>query len=178
MANPAVEKGFQPTGVMYGTMPFSKDADQAVAVYRGDVMSMDDDGNAITATAGLTQLIGSAMGTVSSNSYAQKALLPASTAGTVLATWHVSQEYTVLMSAATTPTQTMIGNNFDHVATAGNSTTGNSKHRLNGADASGSAAAGFRLLDYVLAPELDESAVSPICRVEINEHFLKTTTGI
>ena len=176
MANPAIEKGFQPTGVMYGTMPFSKDADQAVAVYGGDVMSMDDDGNCITATAGLTQLIGSAMGTVNSISYAQKALLPASTAGTVLATWHELQEYTVLLAAATTPTQTIIGNNADHIATAGDSVAGNSKHRLSGTTGTGTA--GFRILDFLLSPTNEEDAASVICRVVINEHFLKTTTGI
>lgn len=86
---------------------------------------------------------------------------------------------TVFEAQCTTGTafaQTMVGNNADITATAGNTSTGQSKHSIAIAGA-GSATAQIRILGLVDRPdnELGDSA-----RVEclINEHLLRSGTGI
>ncbi len=177
MANEALVRGFQPTGIMYGTMPFSVDSSNSGATFQGDVCDMESDGNVSAAAAGSSQVIGSAVGSLNATS-AQKALLATATAGTLLLTWSKHQEYLCRGDAATTPTQTMIGTNAEHVAGSGSTVTGWSGHTLDLTTPPDSTARGFRILDYVLAPSNDETSASVNIRVVPNLHFLATTTGI
>lgn len=79
--------------------------------------------------------------------------------------------------SGTTLTANQVGNNFDHVATAGSTSTGVSAATLNGADASGTATAGFRLLGLAKRPD---NAIGTYGKwlVMINEHEFKTATGV
>lgn len=72
---------------------------------------------------------------------------------------------------------TAVGNNFDVVYTAGSTVTGRSAVTLDSADASGTATAGLRLMGLVQRPN---NAIGAYAKwlVVINEHELKTTTGV
>ena len=72
---------------------------------------------------------------------------------------------------------TQIGHNFDHVNTAGSSTTGRSKQELDSSDASGTSTATFRLLGLV---KRADNAIGANAKwlVVANEHEYKTTTGV
>lgn len=72
---------------------------------------------------------------------------------------------------------TQVGNNFDLAYTAGSSTTGQSAAELDSSDASGTATAQFRLLGLAKHPD---NAVGTNAKylVVINEHELKSTTGV
>lgn len=73
-------------------------------------------------------------------------------------------------------TQTMIGNNADITATAGDTATGQSKHSIAIAGA-GAATAQIRILGLIDRPD---NALGDAARVEcfINEHLLRVTAGI
>lgn len=176
MANRVIVKGFQPTGVMYGTLPFSVDSSNSGATFKGDVIDMESDGNVSAAAAASTQIIGSAAGVLNATT-AQKALLPTLTAGTLICTWHKAQEYLCRGDSATVGDQTQIGNNANHSAGAGSTVTGWSGHLLDLTSITTSTS-GFRILDFVLAPEEDETLASALARVVCNDHFLSTTTGV
>ena len=52
MANADTPFGFRATGVMMGTQRFERDADDATAVFRGDMLNAMADGNVQPAAAG------------------------------------------------------------------------------------------------------------------------------
>ena len=79
-----------------------------------------------------------------------------------------------IMSAGT-PAQTNIGNNADVVAGAGSANTGQSGFSLNGTMASGTATCKILALWDGPANEFGQYAQ---LEVLINEHLLKSTTGI
>lgn len=70
-----------------------------------------------------------------------------------------------------------IGNNFDSAYTAGSTVTGRSKVELDSSDASGTATAQLRLLGLVQRPG-NEIGTKARYLVMINEHDLKSTTGV
>lgn len=72
---------------------------------------------------------------------------------------------------------TQVGNNFDLAYTAGSSTGGRSASQLDSSDASGTATAQFRLLG--LSKRVDNAlGTNAKWKVVINEHELKSTTGV
>lgn len=176
MANADVAFGFEATGIMYGLQPYSVDASNGTAIFRNDIIMMESDGNVAPATAGNTQLIGAVVGNTAATT-AQKALVAASTAATILVHDHPNQRYYAQDDGDSgTPAQTNVGNNTDHVAGAGSTTTGLSGHELD-ASGYGATAAGFRVLDFMLRDD-NAVGVNAIQLCEINEHFLKTTSGV
>jgi hypothetical protein len=154
---------------MYGTLPFEVDSSNSTAFFGGDVVVQESDGNVAPAAAGDLYLLGSCQGSTSAD-YATKAVLAASTAGTVLVTYHPSQIYITQMTTGTTQTQTMIGNNADHVAGTGSATTGISGHTLSGTTGAGTA--GFKILHLLDAPD---NAAGDAARLLVlcNEHISK-----
>lgn len=72
---------------------------------------------------------------------------------------------------------TQVGNNFDLAYTAGSATTGLSGAMLDSSDSSGTSTAGFRLLGLSKRPD---NAIGTYGKwlVMINEHELKSTTGV
>lgn len=72
---------------------------------------------------------------------------------------------------------TQVGHNFDHVNTAGSSTTGRSAQVLDSSDASGTSTAQWRLLGLVRRPD-NVLGTNAKWLVVANEHEYKTTTGV
>lgn len=173
MANTNRPFGFEPTGFMFGTMPFEVDSSNSTAFFTGDVVSQENDGNVAPAAAGDLVLVGSCQGSTSADT-ATKALLAASTAGTVLVTYHPDQIYITQMTTGTTQTQTMVGNNADHVAGTGSAVTGISAHTLSGTTTA--ATAGFRILRLLDAPENEVGNAARLL-VLCNEHITKVVNA-
>ena len=71
---------------------------------------------------------------------------------------------------------TAVGNNFDTVYAAGNTTTGRSAVELDSSDTTGTSTAQLRLLGLVQKPG-NVIGTNAKWRVVINEHFFKSTTG-
>lgn len=72
---------------------------------------------------------------------------------------------------------TQVGNNFDIVYAAGNTTTGRSAVELDSSDATGTATAQLRLLGLVKRPN-NALGTNAKWLVMINEHELKSATGV
>lgn len=176
MANADIAFGFEATGVMYGLEPWSVDSSNGTALFRNDLVMLESDGNVAPATAGNTSLIGSIVGTTAATT-AQKALLAASTAGTILCHTNLNQMYIAQDDGdATTPAQTHIGNNADHIANAGDTNTGISGHEID-ISSVGTSAAGIRLLDFLINSEVSVGVNADwLCL--INEHFMRATAGV
>jgi hypothetical protein len=156
-----------------GLMAFSVDASNGTAVFHGDMMMAESDGNVAPASAGSLLLLGAAEGKAAASGTAlalNKRLLAASTAGTILAHYDPEQKYLVQYGNAT-PTQTDLFNNADHVAGAGSAVTGLSGHTLG--TSLGTGTAGFKLLDFLLADDNDEGSAYVRIKVEVNEHMQK-----
>lgn len=125
-------------------------------VYPGDFVRLADDGQVDAAAAGTT-LLGVALGYATSG---QK----------VLVSDHPEQRYVVQADEAEVDAQTDIGNNCDHVATAGNTTYKVSRHELDSSTIAASAA-GLTILDVEQRPDNALGANVDVI-VRINEHQL------
>ncbi len=134
------------------------------AIYPGDAVMMGTDGKVVVATAGNTFLVGVSM------SY------KAATGTTVLVCDHPDQKYYIRDDGAgsTALAQTNIGSNTDLVATAGNSTTLASQHKLDRDGTTIVGSAQLRILGLGKHPA-DAFATTPSrYLVVLNEHFAKS----
>ena len=177
MANNNAPFGFRALVPFMGLFPLSVDSSNATAVFNGDMIMAENDGNVAPATAGSLLLLGAAEGKTAAAGTAlalNKRLLAASTAGTIMVHCDPNQRYLVQFGNSA-PTQTILFNNADHVATAGSATTGLSQHVLN--TSTGTGTAGFKLLDFLVADDNDETAAYARLKVEINEHMQKVITS-
>ena len=177
MANNNAPFGFRALPPFLGLRAFSVDSSNATAFFNGDMCMAENDGNIAPAAAGSLLMLGAAEGKAAAAGTAlalNKRLLAASTAGTILAHYNPDQKYLVQFGNAA-PTQTILFNNADHVATAGSATTGLSQHVLN--TSTGTGTAGFKLLDFLIADDNDETAAYARLIVEINEHMQKVITS-
>jgi hypothetical protein len=165
MANPDIPIGFVPTP-LERARPYNRDAASSTAIFFGDVTQMDNDGKVNAATAGNTALIGAAL-----------TFLTGSAAAAGVFADHPSQEFLAQDDGDTTTlAATNIGNNADHIATAGTMALKKSNHEID-ADTVATGAAGFKLLDFVSNPDYSVGANS-VLRVLCMEHLLNTTDGI
>lgn len=179
MANADTPFGFKATGVMYGLQPFDVDSSNSTAIFRGDMIMAEVDGNVAPATAGSTALIGSVAGSTTV-SYSAKTLVAATTAGTVLAHWDPDQMYIAQSQTGDTSAQTALFANADHVAGSGSTVTGLSGHELNIGVQTTTASGGFKLIDHVIRDDNDKTAVNAEykCVLNTGEALLKLITGL
>ena len=132
------------------------------AIYPNDMVHMDPIGGKVSvATAGSTNLLGTAQGYV------------AATGTKVLVNDDPDQHYYVQLYSTTASAQTAVGRNVDLLATAGNATFLCSRQRA-GSGAVTLATAQLRILE--LHPT-DGATASGRVRVVINEHHLDKKTG-
>jgi hypothetical protein len=153
------------------------DSSNGTAIFPGDIIMREADGNVAPATAGNTQIIGVCVGIVPDKDNLSRKYLPASTAGTVL----VCEDPNVILEVQEdgvggTLTSAAIGTNADHVAGAGSTTTGISAHTLDSSSIVDTTA-GFRIIGLVNRPD-NEAGSYAKWLVMINEHSYKTTTGV
>lgn len=153
---------------------YSVDSSNATAIFVGDAMILEADGNVAPYTTGGGSLIGFCAGVKDDFDDLQRRYLPASTAGTVLiyddpyVTFGIQTDGTITADDA--------GNNADLVAGSGSTTTSISAHEVSGT--TGTSTAQLRLIRPVPRDDNDVTAANSEWEVVINEHMFKTTTGI
>lgn len=183
MANTNFARGATPVGTLTGAdwnssvRHFNVDASNGTAVFVGDFIMMESDGNVAPATAGSTQIVGVMVGRVPTYADLTKNYLPASTAGVVLVCTDPNAIYEIQEdSVGGAMAATQVGENADHIAGAGSTTTGRSAHQIDSSTQT-AAAAGLRLLGIVDRPD-NEAGNYAKWLVTINEHAFKTTSGV
>jgi len=174
-ANADTPHGFNATGVMYGLNAYSSDASN-LAVFKGDMMALESDGLVTESTGSEAHNVGAAESATSVSS-SQKALVAASTAGTILVHYHPAQIYYAQVDASGTPAVTSYGNNMDiAVAHAGSTTTGLSGMELSATSSNTTAALVMRVHGLLnRSDNLIGDHAELICSV--NEHFMETNAG-
>ena len=166
MANTDNPNGFRPKGNLIRLQPYDADATGSTAIFIGDIVEVETDGGIIPATGGDTGILGASM------EYSA-----ASTASTDMPIADaVHQVFIGQDDASGTSAQASIGGNADHIAGAGSTTTLLSGHEI-AISTLTTATAGLRILQLVNRPDNAFGAWSEL-EVEINEHALKSTTGI
>lgn len=170
MANSDTPQGLKPFGEIKRIGYYKKDA-SAAAIFDGTPVMMETDGYIIPATAAGANILG-----VSAKYSA------ASTADSEMPVYdHPDQRFVVQDDAAATLTQAAVGANADITAESGNTTTGKSTVELSAATLA-STAASLRIIEVAptIYPDGTVNALGNWCDwiVEINEHALRTTSGI
>ena len=166
MANQDIPRGFKKVGGAALCPGFyDRDADGSTPIFPGDLVAFDNDGLINAASAGDTALLGAA------DDFAT-----GSAAKTNIAVYDDPDEkFTAQDEAGATPTQTYVGLNADHLATAGSLLTKISAHEID-IDTASTATFGLRLLDFINRPD-NTVGVNVEWVVRINEHAFATATG-
>lgn len=179
MANADTPFGFRATGHMKDLQPFNRDADEATAIFRGDMINAMADGNVQAAAAGATSMLGAVAGGTTVD-YGAKSLLAASVAGVLLVHWDPDQMYICQAQTGDTNAQTALFANVDHVAGAGSTVTGLSGHELNIGVQTTTAGGGFKLIDHVISADNDVTLENAKykCVLNTGEALLRLITGL
>lgn len=157
------------------------DSSNATAIFVGDAITLEDDGNVTPAAAGGI-VLGVCTGVVVNRSVAateHPGYLPASTAGYIYVAvgpdvlYEVQEDGVGGALAATN-----IGNNIDLIAGTGSTTTGRSAHEIDSNTATAAGSAQFRIVDYVHREDNDITAVNSKWIVRVFESHWTTTNGI
>tara|TARA_R110000772_G_scaffold16184_9_gene46247 strand:- start:1263 stop:1856 length:594 start_codon:yes stop_codon:yes gene_type:complete len=168
---------------------YNVDSSNATAIFPGDFMQLEADGNVAVATAGATNLIIGVCGGVEVAAPTQEdgflsnnnigvtehpGYLPVSTAGSVLIIDDPDQLF--LVQAAGTITADDQGQNAPIVAGAGSTTTGRSAHEINATTTS--TINQVRLIRPYKAADNDVTLADSKWIVQITEHFYRQTSGV
>jgi len=191
MANADRPSGLRPVGTISGApwmghvRSFPVDSSNGTAIYRGDAVKLEDDGNIAPATAG-DLLLGVCVGVEVDRTVAateHPGYLPASTAGTIMVCVGPDVIYEIQEdSVGGAMVATNVGSNGDIAVTAGSTVTGNSKMELDSSDviSKDSSAATAQLLVLGLVDRPD-NAIGTEAKwlVRINESvFLHGSAGL
>lgn len=191
MANADRPSGMRPVSTLSGgpwqghVRSYPVDSSNATAIFRGDPIKLEDDGNVAPATAG-DLLLGVCVGVKVDRTVAateHPGYLPASTAGTVMVCVGPDVIYEIQEdSVGGAMVATNVGSNGDIAVTAGSTTTGNSKVELDSSDviAKDASAASAQLLVLGLVDRPD-NAIGTEAKwlVRINESvFLPGSAGL
>lgn len=191
MANTDSPRGAIPVGTLSGSpwagsvREYPVDSSNGTAIFRGDFITLEDDGNVAPAAAGGV-LLGVCVGVRVNRTIAateHPGYLPASTAGYVLVCTAPDAIYEIQEdSAGGAMVATNVGSMGDIVAGAGSTTTGLSAHELDSSDVitKDASAASAQLQVIALVPKEDnEIGTNAKWHVVINEHaFNPRTTGL
>jgi len=162
---------------------FPVDSSNGTAIFIGDVIDAESDGNTAPAAAGTDDsALGVCVGVADSNgapagdpnSSLNSNYLPASTAGYIDVALALPEAiFRVQANAAVTEDDRF--NNADHVATAGSTSMAQSRHELSGTTGTGTAQ--FKIWDKVNEPGNDWGADVDLL-VTFNESRFVSTTGV
>lgn len=159
-----------------GVREYAVDSSNSTAIFPGDFVKLEDDGNVAPAAA-TDSILGVCIGVKVDRAVAateHPGYLPASTAGNVRVA--VGKDYIYEIQEDGNATAAVVGSNADIVAGAGSTTTGLSAHELDSSDATtndGSpASAQLRIIDYVRKEDNDITLSNAKFVVMINEHQL------
>lgn len=188
MANVDRPNGFIPVGTVSGS-PWSAtvreypvDSSNATAIFQGDAITLEADGNVTPAAAGGV-ILGICVGVVPSRTVAateHPGYLPASTAGNVLVAIGPDVIYEVQEDGVggALGGRAVVGSNIDHIAGSGSTTTGRSAHEIDSNTATAAGSAGFRIIDLVDRPDNDVTLTNARYLVRVHESHLAATNGI
>jgi hypothetical protein len=178
-ANADTPHGFNATGVMYGLNAYDNSASN-LAVFKGDMMSLENNGLVTENTSTLAHNVGAAE-TVGAGSVSNsvKALLAANTAGTIMVHYHPAQIYYGQIDASGTPAVSSFGENADLEVAAhvGNTTTGFSGMEIS-ATTLGTAAALVMSIHGLLNRSDNLIGDHAELTCSVNEHFMSTNVGV
>lgn len=195
MANVDRPSGATPVGTISGSpwnaavRPYSVDSSNATAIFVGDFVTLEADGNCTPAAAGGV-ILGVCVGIkkIAEDEFGVSGYhtapnldiryLPASTAGTILVSVGNDILYEVQEdSVGSNLALTDVGANIDLIAGAGSTTTGNSAHELDSSTVTAAGSAQLRIIGKVNRPD---NAVGTNCRwiVRVHESHLAATNGI
>jgi len=179
MANRDAPRGLTPSrhltgGNAFSMNAYSVDSSNATAIFPGDAMILEADGNVAPYTSGGGVLIGVCAGVDGDFDNLTRRYLPASTAGTV---W-IYDDPDIVFEVQTDGTITAddAGNNADVTAGSGSTTTSISAHEVSATTGTGTAQ--LRLVRPVPREDNDVTAANSDWEVFINEHQNRSTTGI
>lgn len=200
MANVDRPSGFRPIGTVSGApwqghlMTFDVDSSNATAIFLGDLIALEADGNVAPAAAGSTQLLGACVGIYhsdpgdstgrslegggSNDLNLSLKYLPANTAGKILVTvgpdvLYEAQEDSAVSSLALTDR----GANVDFVAGAGSTTTGRSGYEIDSDTVTTIASAPLRIVDIVRRED-NEVGTNAKWIVRIHTHHFSAANGV
>lgn len=153
---------------------YAVDASNSTAIFPGDAMILEADGNVAPYTSGGGNLIGFCAGVDGDFDNLSRRYLPASTAGTVF----IYDDPNIVFAIQTDGTITAddAGGNADVTATAGSTTASMSRHEVSAT--TGTTSAQLRLIRPVPREDNDVTAANSEWEVKINESALNSTTGI
>lgn len=188
MANKDAPNGFIPVGTLSGS-PWSDsvreypvDASNATAIFPGDAITLETDGNVTPAAAGGV-ILGICVGVLPSRTVAateHPGYLPATTAGNILVAIGPDIVYEVQEDSVGGDAggRAAVGANIDHIAGAGSTTTGRSAHEIDSSTLTAAGSAGFRIIDVVDRPDNDITLSNVRFLVRVHESHLAATNGI
>lgn len=187
MANADRPNGFIPVRTVSGS-PFNDaveiypvDASNATAIFVGDAVTLEADGNCAPAAAGGV-VLGVCVGievdrTVSATEH--PGYLPATTAGNIRVAVGPDVLYEVQEDGDTSQlAATDVGANIDLIAGAGSTITGRSAHELDSDTVTSAGSAQFRIVKFM--PRADNEVGSTGARwiVRVHESHFAATNGI
>ena len=189
MANEDRPSGAKPVSTLSGSSwaghvrEYSVDASNATAIFRGDFVALEADGNITPATAGTTNpILGVVVGIVVDKGVAateHPGYLPASTAGTVKVCVGPDIIYEIQSDdVSATLDAASVGANVAFIAGAGSTTTGNSAHEIDADTLTVAGSEQLRILDTVNREDNEVGAVNQKFLVIIHESHFKSTNGI
>ena len=156
--------------------PYAVDASNATAIFLGDFVKREADGN-IAPAAATNVILGVAVGVADDYDNLTRRYLPATTAGTVYVVDDPDMIFEVQEDdGGTALTAAARGANTDIVAGAGSTTTSISAHELN-QDGVTSATAQLRLM-RIVPREGNAYGDNADWEVMINEHAYTTAAGV
>jgi hypothetical protein len=181
--------GFRAIGTLNGanfdaaTFLYSVDASNATAIFPGDALTLEADGNVTPAAAGGI-VIGHCAGVVIDEDVVatiNQGYLPATTAGTVRVLvgpdilFEIQEDGLVSQLA-----ETSRGANVDLIAGAGSTTTGLSAHEIDSSSLTSAGSAQYRIMYRIDHTENDVGNVGTRWAVRLNtgESHIGTTNGI
>lgn len=187
MANVDRPRGLRPVGTLSGApwqgavREYSVDASNATAIFNGDPVTLEADGN-VTPTADGGVILGVVVGVKVDRDVAateHPGYLPATTAGSVLVCIAPDAIYEVQSDDAATAevALTDVGANIDLNANAGSTTTGQSAYELDADTITSAGSAQLRIIGLVDRPD---NAVGEFAKwlVRVHESHLAATNGI
>jgi len=171
MANTDNPSGFSYFGPLLRQREYRVDASNTPALFIGDVIDVENDGNANAAAANSIVKVGAGL--------TYLAVTTASTrANPFMVSDDTGQLYTAQDDAATTSAQTDIGNSVDHVAGTGSAVTRRSGHEL-GLGSLSTSDGGFVLLELVRRVDNAFGANADfVCQMNMGEGLLLVAGGI
>lgn len=186
MANTDRPRGAIPVGTISGSpwgatvREYNVDSSNATAIFRGDFVTLESDGNVAPAAAGGI-VLGVCVGPVVSRTVPateHPGYLPATTAGKVLVAVGPDVLYEVQEDSDTSNLAlTDVGANIDIIAGAGSTVTGVSAHELDSSSVTAAGSAQLRIVGLKAAPD---NAVGTNAKwvVRVHESHWTTTNGV